>query len=81
MDCGRRKGNSPSLRHANVNHMEGINTNEFRDFLLPITTSYAELLASTATKCASFGSFVCTNIQQVRDCQDLFDNSRQFGIF
>ena len=64
--------------------MESINTNEFRDFVLPITTSYAELLASMATKCASFdfdSSFVCRNVQQARDCQHLFDNSLQFSIF
>ena len=53
--------------------MEGINTNEFRDFPLPITSSYAELLASMTTKCASFdfdSGFVCRNVQQARDCQD-----------
>jgi len=30
------------------------NTNEFRDFLLPITTSYAESLASMITKMCKF---------------------------
>jgi len=30
------------------------NTNEFRDFLLPITTSYAESLASMITKICKF---------------------------
>ena len=55
---GRKKGNSPSLRPgmrlmSTINYGEH-NTNEFRDFLLPITTSYAESLASMITKMCKF---------------------------